>query len=96
MQLHQRRVCKPLIDFAKTGKVSNWTVWAIQAVGHEAAHVRGVRVERVAECSGTRFAYSYMKRKGVFKTYVEAGIRKDLLDDSHRPAEYKLRGTCSI
>ena len=68
----------------------------VRAISHEAAHVRGVRSERKAECRGVRIAYAYMQRIGVFKRYGRSQIVALLLDDRPRPRAYKLNDTCSL
>jgi hypothetical protein len=55
-----------------------------------------VHNERKAECLGVRFAWAWLKRTGAFVEYDAAEVRGNLLDDSRRPAPYKLRGTCSL
>jgi hypothetical protein len=77
-------------------RLTNWTVDAIATIGHEASHLRGSHNERIAECAGVRFAYSYLHQIGAFREYDAAGVKSQLLDDSGRPAEYKLHHTCAI
>jgi len=96
VSLDAKRTCDPLVDYKRTGSLTNWTIDALVTVGHEAAHLRHVTNEARAECLGVRFAWAWMKRNGVFSTYVAAPIKRQLLDDSNRRPAYKLRGTCAL
>lgn len=93
---HEQRVCQPIERYTETGRLTNFTVDAFATIGHEAAHYHGTHSEREAECQGVRWAYSYLKRIGVMRTYDAADIRATLLDDSPRPPAYKLHGTCAL
>ena len=89
-------VCAPIETYGGTRRLTNLTITALTTIGHEAAHARGVRSERTAECAGIRFAYRWMKSHGTLLEYDAAGVVADLMDDSNRPPAYKLRGTCSL
>jgi hypothetical protein len=90
--LHATWVCEVLDTHMRTGRLSNWTVDALVIVGHEAAHARGIDNESKAECAGVKWAWWYMNRTHVFVKYDPNGVKAQLLDNSNRPAAYKLRG----
>jgi hypothetical protein len=100
--LRDRRVllqaihCTSLERHQATGQLNGWVPSAYITIGHEAAHLRGVRSERKAECAGVRFAYAYMKRIGIFAKYSESSLVHFLLDDSRRDPAAKLNGTCHL
>ena len=86
----RERVCDPIVEWRRTGRVSNWTVSAIVTVGHEAAHLRSVHNESKAECLGVHFADAYMSRQGIYRSYVRSEIVAQLMDNSPRPKAYWL------
>jgi hypothetical protein len=59
-------------------------------VGHEAAHLRGVRAESKAESLGARFAYDCLLRTGAFARHDASDVVTQLLDDSQRRPAYKI------
>jgi hypothetical protein len=95
--LDTRRVCNQITQWAHGATLWNWTVLALVAVGHEAAHLRGVSRESRAECLGVRFADAYMSRHGVYRKYVRSGIVRDLMSNEARPAAYRISSsTCHL
>ena len=95
---HAKRVCQQIVAYARTGRLYDTTVAALATVGHEAAHVRGVRNEARAECAGVRFAWRYLKESGAFAKYAVGGIRRTLLSglNAYRSAEYRLGPWCQL
>ena len=94
--LDQRAVRQPVTKYVMNGTLNGRTVLAISTIGHEAAHLRGVKNERAAMCAGAKFAYGYLRDTGAFRDYSASRIKSVLLNDSGRPAAYKLNGTCPI
>jgi hypothetical protein len=92
----KKYVCDTLDRYANDARLTIGVEDALITVGHEAAHQRGVRRERAAECAGIHFAYSYLHMQKMFKKYDARSIALHLLDDSYRPSAYKVRGMCYI
>jgi hypothetical protein len=86
-------LCYDVTDWWATGYLSNSAMLGLIVIGHEAAHMRGVRNESAANCAGVNFAYRYMKRRGTFKRYDERKIAFKLVSNKNWPPAYELGRT---
>jgi hypothetical protein len=93
--LHRRYVCQPIVAYARSGELDEFTLDALSTLYHEVAHARGVVNERQAECKGSKMALKELWLRGEPGSILR-WARDYLLHDAddYRPPAYDLNGTC--
>jgi hypothetical protein len=92
-----KSVCRDVnaLAHAADDQVTGANIDALATIFHEAAHVHGVRSERLAECAGVRGALKWIAFYWP-SIFPEAYQHLLVDDEQYREDAYKLRGTCHV
>jgi hypothetical protein len=90
-------ICTGLDNWAAKRPITKKQAYSLMTLYHEAAHTRGIRSERTAECDGVNGALATIEARPTDK-WALSQLRRFFLTelDKHRPAAYQLRGTCFV
>jgi hypothetical protein len=95
--LDETLVCAPLAAYAVSprGGPSSAVLLALSVVAHAYGHHLGLKGESAIECFAAQAVWKWVRSSGARPSVVSAA-RRFLLDNSRRPAAYRLAAGCSL